>query len=598
MRTLTLNHSALLAGLVAVTAVACNSLVGLNELSVAENASGGKPETTNTGGLHASGGNVDSSGGATTTGGSSSSSGSGTDHGSAGSLSVGVGEGGAGGDTHMLVGECTTNQQCVDKASQTSGGMGAGGASDAGPVAAVCIQPEGRCEPLLSEDCHTVTGDYLNDRAIILGSLFSTMGAQAATNLPRQQAAALAIEQINAVGGVPAGKTSADARPLVLVSCDESTNLVRAAEHLVKDLQVPAIIGPNTSQDTLDVSTKVTVPGGTVVITPTAVASSITALSDNDLTWLMVPSDVQRAPLMISQINVLEAQLKGERSLDQVKLGIVFRNDALGVGTRTSLNELKLNGMSLTDPLNLGNHVGIDGYNATDADQQALVTKYLTFAPDIIVLAGTAEAITKVMVPLEAQWVGDLRPQYVLIDSTKVPELLTAVTNNDDLRGRIRGTGITPGPTGKDTPAEAYNGFKIDYDVRYAGSTSTISGMGPAHDAAYAIGLALAATKDQPVSGASIAAGLRKLAGGPTKVTTLGTNLLAAFQKLTSGAGLTAVGSFGVLDWDSNGAVKGGTLEMWCVGGTTAKPAYQSSGLLFDIMSAQESGAYKQCGTP
>jgi hypothetical protein len=177
-----------------------------------------------------------------------------------------------------------------------------------------------------------------------------------------------------------------------------------------------------------------------------------------------------------------------------------------------------------------------------------------------------------------------------------VPELLTAVTNNEDLRRRVRGTGITPGPSGSNTPAEAFNGFKIDYDVRYPGSTSTISGMGPAHDAAYAIGLALAATKDQPVSGASVAAGLRKLASGTNKLTTLGTNLLPAFQKLTNGIGITAVGSFGVLDWDANGAVKGGTLEMWCIGGTPEKPAYQSSGLNFDIMSQQESGTYKQCG--
>lgn len=587
MRTLSLNNSALLAGLFTLTAAACNSLVGLDDLSVSEQGASNSGAQAGSSDSH-TGGKSNGNGGSATNGGND------PDTGGVGSTTQVVG--GAGGDTVVFVGECTTNKQCTDKATQNAAEIGAGGAGDDGPVAAVCIQPEGRCATLLSEDCTTITGDYLNDRAIILGSLFSTTGAQAATNIPRQQAAALAIEQINAVGGVPSGKTSADARPLVMVSCDESTNLVRAAEHLVKDLGVPAIVGPNTSQDTLDVSTKVTVPGGTVVITPTAVASSITALGDNDLTWLMVPSDVQRAPLMIAQLNVLEEQLKEERELTQVKLGIVFRNDALGIGTRTSLNELVLNGKSLTDPVNLGNHVEIDGYSATAADQQALVTKYLEFKPDIIVLAGTAEAISKVMVPLEAQWVGDVRPHYVLIDSTKVPELLTAATNNDDLRFRIRGTGITPGPSGKDTPAEAYNGFKIDYDVRYPGGTSTISGMGPAHDAAYAIGLALAATKDQPVSGTSIAAGLRMLAGGSTKITTLGTNLLPAFQKLSAGTGITTVGSFGVLDWDANGAVKGGTLEMWCIGGTAAKPAYQSSGLIFDIMSAKESGTYKQCG--
>jgi branched-chain amino acid transport system substrate-binding protein len=566
-----------------MSALACNSIVGLNDLQVADDTGGGS-DTSENGGSHNG-----------ASGGSSASS-------TAGSTNSSAGEGnpislaGAGGDGHVFVGECTTNQECSDKASQNSAGMGAGG-DGSGPVPAVCIKPEGRCQNLLSQDCTGVTGDYLNNRAIIIGSLFSTMGSQAATNIPRQQAAALAVEQINAVGGIPTGKTSADASPLVMVSCDESTNLVRAAEHLVKDLAVPAIVGPNTSQDTLDVSAKVTVPGGTVVITPTAVASSITALGDNDLTWLMVPSDVQRAPLMISQINVLETQLKAERSVETIKLGIVFRNDALGVGTRTSLNDLMLNGKGLTDPVNLGNHVEIDGYNATDADQQAIVTKYLAFAPDIIVLAGTAEAVSKVLVPLEAQWTGEQRPSYLLIDSTKVPELITAVTNNDDLRARVRGTGITPGPVGKDTPAEAYNGFKIDYDVRYPGGSSTISGMGPAHDAAYAIALAIAATKDQPVSGASIAQGLRKLASGSTKLTTLGTNLLPAFQKLAAGNGITAVGSFGVLDWDTNGAVKGGTLEMWCLGGTPEKPVYQSSGLLFDIMTQQQSGAYKACGS-
>jgi branched-chain amino acid transport system substrate-binding protein len=576
MRRFALNQSAITAALL-VAGVACNSLVGIDDLKVAETAEAGTNSNGGTGGNATTGG--------TTTGGSAV--------GSAGDVVNPSNEGGAAGEA-PFVGECKTNQECTDKFSKNAAEMGAGG--DAGTVAAVCIKPEYRCAPLLSEDCSSITGDYLNDRAIILGSLFSTKGTQAATNIPRQQAAALAIEQINAVGGVPAGDTAADSRPLVMVACDESTNLVRAAEHLVKDLGVPAIVGPNTSQDTLDVSSKVTVPGGTVVMTPTAVASSITALGDKDLTWLMVPSDVQRAPLMISQINALEARVKEERNTESVKLGIVFRNDALGVGTRTSLNDLVLNGKGLTDPVNLGNHVQIDGYNAADADQKAIVDKYVTFAPDIIVLAGTAEAITKVMVPLEAAWTAPNRPSYVLIDSTKVPELLTAVTGKDELRKRVRGTGTTPGPSGKNTPAEAYNGFKIDYDVRFAGGTSTISGMGPAHDAAYAIGLALAATRDQPVSGASIAAGLRKLASGPTKLTTLGTNLLPAFQQLTKGAGITAVGSFGVLDWDANGAVKGGTLEMWCIGGTADKPVYESSGLNFDIMSQQQTGQYNQCG--
>jgi len=565
--------------------VGCNAIVGLDKLQIT-----GEP--TNSAGTEA-GGRVSSEGGAA---GKEDAVGGG---GTAGKQEIPqAGEGGEGGEAPNP-GDCTTNQECTDRLTQEV--MGEAGSAGT-VIAAACIKkPIAHCVKLLSEDCDGITGDYSNDQAIFVGSLFSTKGTTAATNLPRQQSAALAIEHINAVGGVPDPKgSSANPRPLVMVSCDESTNLVRAATHLVDDLHVPAIVGPNTSQDTLDVSTKVTVPGGTVVMSPTGVASSIASLSDNDLTWLMVPSDVQRAPLMIQQINVLETTLKTERMKNYINLGIVFRNDALGIGTRTALNDLKINGQSLANAINLNNHVQIDPYNGADADQPAIISKYLTFLPDIVVLAGTAEAVTQVMVPLEAQWPKDgggadlaPRPNYVLIDSTKVPELLTAVTNNDDLRKRVRGTGITPGPGG---PAETLTEFQVDYNVRY-GTSATISGMGPAHDAAYAIGLALAATRTQEVSGASVAQGLRKLAGGATTLKATSQNVLPAFQKLAAGEKITAVGTFGNLDWDANGAVLGGTLEMWCIGLPTAgKPAYASSGLLFDIKTQKPSGTYVQCG--
>jgi branched-chain amino acid transport system substrate-binding protein len=563
--------------------VGCNAIIGLDKIQVTDQpadsagaSSGGQPATE---------------------GGSAGKGGSINDAGSGSTPDVQGGEGGEGGEAGPA-GDCTTNQECTDRLTEEA--MGEAGGAGPAVVAAACIKsPIPHCVKLLSEDCDAITGDYTNDQAIFLGSLFSTKGTTAATNLPRQQAAALGIEQINAVGGVPDGSTSANPRPLVMVSCDESTNLIRAATHLVSDLHVPAIVGPNTSQDTLDVSTKVTVPGGTVVMSPTGVASSIASLSDNDLTWLMVPSDVQRAPLMIDQIGVLETSIKAAHlnpPKQNVNLGIVFRNDALGIGTRSALNSLKINGQALTNAINLNNHVQIDPYNGADADQQAIVTKYLAFLPDIVVLAGTAEAITKVMVPLEAQWPADVdRPQYVLIDSTKVPELLTAVTNNGhDLQLRVRGTGITPGPEGTDAAA-TYTDFGVDYSVRYKGASATISGMGPAHDAAYAIGLALAATRSQQVSGASVAQGLRKLAGGATKLRATGPNVLPAFQKLAAGEKITAVGTFGMLDWDANGAVQGGTLEMWCIGGPTTKPAYASSKLLFDIKTQTMSGTYVQC---
>ena len=562
----------------------CNSIVGLDKIDVVDSPTevAGK---SGGGRANASAGSAGDS-----TGGTSGDS-------TGGKGDVIEPQGGDGGAPDLD--ECKTNQECTDDLSKNA--IGEGGAAP-GPVAAVCIRkPHGHCVPLLSDDCDSITGDYTDDSAIIIGSLFSTKGATAATNLPRQQSAALGVEEINAKGGVPSNNTSANGRPLVMVSCDESTNLVRAATHLVTDLQVPAIVGPNTSQDTLDVSTKVTVKGGTVVMSPTGVASSIADLSDNDLTWLMVPSDVQRAPLMIDQINTLETEIEDEDTTKTtVKLGVVYRDDALGQGTRAALSGLIINGKPLNDPVNQNKAVQIDPYVGAAPDQNALVTKYTTtFLPDIIVLAGTAEAITKLMQPIEAAWpTGSSAPpppQYILIDSTKVPELLTAVTGNDGLRVRVRGTGITPGPVGANTPGETFFNFQQNFSNRYGGAPATTSGMGPAHDAAYAIGFALGATRMQEVSGASVAQGLRQLAGGTTKVELTPEKILLGMQKLGDGEKISAIGTFGLLDWDDNGAVQGGTLEIWCIGSSGGKPTYNSSGLTFDIMSQKKSGMYMAC---
>jgi ABC-type branched-subunit amino acid transport system substrate-binding protein len=516
--------------------------------------------------------------------------------------------------------ECTTNQECSDRATQAAKTEGR---ADAGAVPAMCMQC--KCVNLLSPDCTTVTGDYTKENAILIGSLFQTKGAQALTNLARQRGATLAVQQIDdpAVGGIPAAGTSAAGRPLVMLSCNayvdtagdagataDTQGLLPAAKHLVNDLHVPAIVGPNTSQDTLDVSNKVTISGGTVVITPTGVADSITGLRDDNLTWLMVPTDVQRAPLMIGkqvipassqpvgQIKALEEKLKADRVLTKVKLGIVYRDDALGKGTNDSLNALELNNAPLATQLNTT--IKVSPYKPNVAQDTAAIVKDYSnsstngFAPDIIVLAGTAEVITQIMIPLEKDWVDPApRPYYILIDSGKVPDLIKALTagatplvpNPDDLRTRVRGTGITPGAS-----QAVFNLFQTAYVTAFPANQADalVSGVGPSYDATYAIAYALAATKDLPVTGRSVIQGLRQLAGGNSSFNTGQSTVLQAFQRLVNGEKITVNGTFGPLAWNDTGAVLGGTLEVWCVNAT---PSFTSSGLTYDLQAKAPSGA-------
>jgi len=506
----------------------------------------------------------------------------------AGDAALPAGDAAAADDGGLPVVEfCTTNSACADA-------LGSGGDR----VPAVCRRSDGRCVALGSVDCTTVTGDYTDDAAILVGSLFSLTGSQAATNLVRQRSATLAVEEINRWGGIPGPDSAPAGRQLVMVSCDEAADPTRAAKHLVEDLGAVAIVGPNLSQDVIDLTQKLTASAGTLMITPTAVASSITDLDDRDLTWSVVPSDLQRAPLMLAQVRALESEIKQARTdpdagvPEPVKLGVVYRRDALGVGTNVSLNELVINGAKITDGANLA-YVKRTAYDGAAADQAALVAEYLAFKPDIIVMAGLAEAITKVMVKLEQGWGAGPRPQYVLIDSLKVPDLLKAAQDDVSLRARVRGTGITPGKESQ----PFYDAFKADYNARYNDTLSELtSGMGPAYDATYAIAFALTATRADAPSGAAVARGLRTLgARGSERIGVQNTNTLRARRLLAAGTSITPIGTFAPLLWDEFGALRGGTLEVWCIGLTGSAIGYRSSGLTFDLATNQSAGAYKAC---
>ncbi|MET0387406.1 MAG: hypothetical protein ABW321_15665 [Polyangiales bacterium] len=461
---------------------------------------------------------------------------------------------------------------------------------DAGPrFARICKQATHSCVPLLSEDCQTVTGDYRNDDAIVIGSMFSTSGAQAAVNRARERSAILAVDEINLAGGIPTGATATALRPLVLVSCDEA-QLLRAGAHLVDDLHVPAIVGPNTSQDTLDLSIKLTIPTGTLVMTPTGVASSIADLLDDGLTWQLVPNDEQRMPLMLSALDALAAELRAGERAKELRLAVIYRDDALGQGTSSGLNMLTFNGRTLLDPQNLARAVRIMPYRPdrlSELDLEGL----RTFAPDLIVLIGTAEAVTSVMLPLERGWTAPQRPHYMLVDSLKTPELLEAVSELPDLRRRIRGTGAIPA----ERSTIVNESFIVNYATRYHDEPSNLYGMGPTYDATYAIACAIAALRGAPITGRAIANMLPLLARGGTEIELQSTKTLAAFRLLTEGLPLTLIGTNAPLQWDARGSIASGTIELWCISATAGRPSYASSGLVHDLGSGQLRGQFTQC---
>ena len=531
-----------------------------------------------------------------------------------------VGDGGrdGGGEAEAAPPQCTTNAECTARAT-AEGPVDAGAGFDGGPVGvqdggtapAVCVKPEGVCVRLLTRDCPTVLGDYANDDSILLATLFTLSGATTSTNTARQQSALLAAEEINSSlggSGIPPAKGSNASRPLVVLSCDESQDLVRVGTHLVKELHVAGVVGPNTSQDTLDITTKLVSTGRTLVMSPTAVAAGIAGLADNNLTWRNLPSDTPRGKLMITQINALEnglhaGDLPGQptpavKRLGNLKLGIVYRDDAQGQSNFGAISgELMWNNAGLASAANVP-FVKISRYNPATAvaDTAVIVADFVTAKPDVIAVFGTAESVTGFLVPYEkaleaAAPGGTVKPYYMLIDSNKTKELLdgtVAAGVPASLRVRLRGVGVTSAPTA----IPVLNAFNSAYTARY-GTDPRVSGMGQSYDAMYALALALAATTEERPSGLSIAKGLTRLGSGPNVLIGQG-NVRTAFQQFAMGSSITATGTFSDFTWDMNGDLAGGIVEMWCVSGG-APNFYASSGLTMEVATLAQTGTYTAC---
>jgi ABC-type branched-subunit amino acid transport system substrate-binding protein len=508
------------------------------------------------------------------------------------------------------VADCETNVECTTR-------LSAGGAT----VPAVCVKDSmPRCVQLTSEDCSVITGDYKDDKAVLIATLLSTTGAQAATNTARQQSAILAVEEINAANGILQSTAPGDAHKLLMVSCDEVANFSRVTNHLVKDLHVSAIVGPNLSQHMLDLvsgSEAMNVPSaakaGVAVVSPAAVAAQIATVPDDGLSFMMVPSDYQRMELMKKRINDVEAELKTARSKDKIKLGVWYRNDAISNGTRDGLSQLKINGEDF--PLAVGNMFArADGYALSSTDNLAKVMEYIQFKPDIIVISGTAEAVTYFVNPLEQMWTsmipGVPKPYYISIDSTKVPELQTAATNNASLRTRWSGTGVAPPEESK----KVFAAFQSAYQARWKDMNGVpqsvgIAGMGPSYDTIYAIALALVGKTE--VNGRSIADGLVRLANNPQTceydlsndvkspcfaISDHARTLYTNMTMLLGNMPVTEIGTFGRFEWDSQGAKSAGRIEVWCIN-QSGPATYASSGMTYDLEEGQFSGMFKQCGS-
>ncbi len=494
--------------------------------------------------------------------------------------------------------ECTTHAECTEWLTKQ--------ASSPTPIAGHCISAEGKCVALRTGECDLVTGDPLNDDAILLGSILSD-------ELRHTDAAILAIEELNssvAGGGVPRPANQGKPRPLALLSCAESaTDPIPAARHLIETLRVPAIIGPDIDENALDIVRELIENGSgggdTALMSPTSLIDDLGSLPDKDLMWRDVPSGRLLAPLVFMTYAELETSLRATKT--DLELGIVYRDDAFGQNAIAQISaRAQFNAKPLADPTNAP-FVRISKYPRGDAAAvAALVTEYERDPPDLMLLLGGVESISGFMKPLElalgsAAASADVRgkPTYLLFESNKVVELLDLVDPEKtpgvppDLRSRIRGVGLTPTPSSQ----PVNDAFRLAFANRF-GSNPDGTGMGPTYDAVYAFATALAASANQAPSGASVAAGLSALSAAPADAGAFQVGRLDALRVLgasSAGSPPSVLGTLNQLKWLPNGDYIGGVGELWCISASRGSAYFTSGKLSMDLQTGALSGAWTPC---
>lgn len=487
------------------------------------------------------------------------------------------------GADHTCVIKCTTNKACAEQAGQP----------------AICVKATGFCSALKSEDCQTIfqePGALDRDDAVLLGMMFPMSGENAASEKSRINAVELARRHIHkSASGLP-GVGGGPSRPLVLLACDDAKDPVRAANHLAKDLRVPAIVGPAFSGVTTTVAKEVTIPAGTLVISPSATSPTLTDLADNGLVWRTAPSDVIQSLAMVQVVGTkLEPEVRTALSLtasDKIRVAVVHKGDAYGTGLATALfKTLKFNGA--TAAANADDYKQLDygdPQKTAAADQAATYKKtvdaIVAFKPHILVTIGTTEAVSEIFAKVEAGWTDPVRPRHLVSDGLQVPEMLAQVGTNDQLRRRVLGT--IPG-----VPGANYEGFKVAFDGAFPDTPADSYSAG-AYDATLLLGFAIASVGNKPLTGALINEGLKRTIPGPKAVlVNADVNEINKGFTAMAGDGIDFNGASGPLDFDPATGEAPADIQIWCLKAASGKPfAFSPSGLVFGAKTNALDGTF------
>lgn len=405
-------------------------------------------------------------------------------------------------------------------------------------------------ETLIGGPCQQLLGAAEDENPFLIGVILQLSESGGGFGRPMLNSIELAMNDINGIGGI-------DGRRIGLIACDTQgrDSLAReGAEHLVR-LGVPAIIGMNSSQ-VIDIGPQVTVPAKTLLISPSATATTISNLSDDGLIWRTAPSDEFQAQAMAELVNHILTDIFPDQEITEPKITLlVRRQDRWATGLRDHLvpnlpSEITGGG---EDRFSVHNFANIGNGEVADYVGVAADIGTEDIAPDLVLVLGSADSwdiIDNLEIALQN------KPIYIGGDAMKNAD--AAQNAAPSLNHRVWGTGPRNVAELGYTP---YLNFRTKFRGEFQDDPDNYQFVANAFDALYALAFAAAA---QGFTGPDLASGLRRLNQGEA-IEPTASDAQRAIQILQAGDPINFAGASGPINFNENGDPEPMPIALWCL---------------------------------
>ncbi|MCS6807190.1 MAG: ABC transporter substrate-binding protein [Bacteroidota bacterium] len=376
-------------------------------------------------------------------------------------------------------------------------------------------------------------------------------------DLPQWRAAQLAIEEINAAGGVLGKRLEL----VTAISPNRQYDRVYPNVKRLLDSGITCLIVPDGSELTLKIA-KLTIVRDALMIATSSTSPEISNLQDNDLVWRTSPSDVFQGRVVADILD----------SMGMSAAAIIYVDNNYGAGLSTYFQEaFQKKGGTITAVVH---YPSLPSYKDYDFKEH-LETLYRDKPKAVYIISDIEDGIK---IAMQSQIYGfftkDYKPQLIGCDANYGNDFLFAV-NPSVIEGMLSLSYVRPHNYSnhekfiarlkqflRDKQDSSTYAFNVLDGLVDAETIDTYAST--AYDAVYTVALAIA--KSQSLAAPDIAKNIRLVTNAAPQAEIINPNEFGkALTALQKGKRINYNGASGPIEFDDKGDVTGGSYTLWRV---------------------------------